>query len=135
MWKRDGTRKDGPDAQPWPDEGCALAASERDSGFAAISGEDVTMTRNRFVIAVAAGAILGGAMGPGADAQTSVPARDLARARPPALRPAVAGPNGGISTGHPLTSAAALEILLKGGNAFDAGAAILLVGGVVEQDL
>ncbi len=32
-------------------------------------------------------------------------------------------------------TSAALEILLKGGNAFDAGATSLLVGGVVEQDL
>ena len=47
----------------------------------------------------------------------------------------VAGPTGGVSTGHPLTTAAASEILLKGGNAFDAGVASLLVGGVVEQDL
>ena len=56
-------------------------------------------------------------------------------ARPPAMRPAVAGPAAGVSTGHPLTTAAAFEILLKGGNAFDAGVASLLVGGVVEQDL
>jgi gamma-glutamyltranspeptidase/glutathione hydrolase len=62
-------------------------------------------------------------------------ARDLAQPRPPALRPAVIGPSAGISTGHPLTTAAAFEILLKGGNAFDAGVASLLVGGVVEQDL
>jgi gamma-glutamyltranspeptidase/glutathione hydrolase len=55
--------------------------------------------------------------------------------RPPALRPAVMGPTAGVSTGHPLTTAAAMEILLKGGNAFDAGVASLLVGGVVEQDL
>jgi gamma-glutamyltranspeptidase/glutathione hydrolase len=53
----------------------------------------------------------------------------------PALRPAVEGPNAGISAGHPLTTAAAFEILLKGGNAFDAGVAALLTGGVVEQDL
>ncbi len=52
-----------------------------------------------------------------------------------ALRPLVAGPNGGVSTGHPLVTSAALEVLLKGGNAFDAGAASMLVGGVVEQDL
>lgn len=52
-----------------------------------------------------------------------------------ALRPAVMGPTGGVSTGHPLTSAAAFQILLKGGNAFDAGAAALLAGGVLEQDL
>ena len=52
-----------------------------------------------------------------------------------ALRPAVMGPSGGVSTGHPLTTAAALGILLKGGNAFDAGVASLLAGGVLEQDL
>ena len=52
-----------------------------------------------------------------------------------ALRPAVAGPSGGVSTGHPLTTAAAFGILLKGGNAFDAGVAALLAGGVLEQDL
>jgi gamma-glutamyltranspeptidase/glutathione hydrolase len=45
------------------------------------------------------------------------------------------GPNGGVSTGHPLTTAAAFGILLKGGNAFDAGVTSLLVGGVLEQDL
>lgn len=56
-------------------------------------------------------------------------------APPAALRPLVAGPNGGVSTGHPLVTSAALEVLLKGGNAFDAGAASMLVGGVVEQDL
>jgi gamma-glutamyltranspeptidase / glutathione hydrolase len=53
----------------------------------------------------------------------------------PALRPAVMGPSGGVSTGHPLTSAAAFGILLKGGNAFDAGVAALIAGGVLEQDL
>ena len=52
-----------------------------------------------------------------------------------ALRPAVMGSTGGVSTGHPLTTAAAFQILLKGGNAFDAGAAALLAGGVLEQDL
>ena len=52
-----------------------------------------------------------------------------------ALRPAVAGPSGGVSTGHPLTTAAAFSILLKGGNAFDAGVASLIAGGVLEQDL
>jgi len=52
-----------------------------------------------------------------------------------ALRPAVMGPSGGVSTGHPLTTAAAFSILLKGGNAFDAGVASLIAGGVLEQDL
>src|SRR5262245_48470445 len=52
-----------------------------------------------------------------------------------ALRPAVIGPSAGVSTGHPLTTAAAFGILLKGGNAFDAGTASLFAGGVLEQDL
>jgi gamma-glutamyltranspeptidase/glutathione hydrolase len=52
-----------------------------------------------------------------------------------AERPLVMGPNAGVSAGHPLTTAAAFEILVRGGNAFDAGVAALLVGGVVEQDL
>ncbi|HSC29271.1 MAG TPA: gamma-glutamyltransferase family protein [Vicinamibacterales bacterium] len=50
-------------------------------------------------------------------------------------RPPVMGRTAGVSAGHPLTTAAAIEILQKGGNAFDAGVAALLVGGVVEQDL
>jgi gamma-glutamyltranspeptidase / glutathione hydrolase len=50
-------------------------------------------------------------------------------------QPPVMGRNAGVSAGHPLTSAAALEVLTKGGNAFDAGVAAMLVGGVVEQDL
>jgi gamma-glutamyltranspeptidase/glutathione hydrolase len=50
-------------------------------------------------------------------------------------RPPVIGRHAGVSAGHPLTTAAAMEILHKGGNAFDAGVAALLVGGVVEQDL
>ena len=52
-----------------------------------------------------------------------------------AQRPTVAGPTAGVAAGHPLTTAAAFETLLQGGNAFDAGVTALLVGGVVEQDL
>src|SRR5207253_4700266 len=50
-------------------------------------------------------------------------------------RPPVMGPHAGVSTGHPLATAAAFELLTKGGNAFDAGVAAMLVCGVVEQDL
>ena len=44
-----------------------------------------------------------------------------------AQRPLVGGRTAGVSTGHPLTSAAAFETLLQGGNAFDAG---VIIGGI-----
>jgi gamma-glutamyltranspeptidase/glutathione hydrolase len=59
----------------------------------------------------------------------------LASAGASAQRPPVIGNHAGVSAGHPLTTAAAFEILVRGGNAFDAGVAAMLVGGVVEQDL
>jgi gamma-glutamyltranspeptidase/glutathione hydrolase len=59
----------------------------------------------------------------------------MATAARAADRPPVIGRTAGASAGHPLTTAAAIEVLQKGGNAFDAGVAALLVGGVVEQDL
>jgi len=71
-----------------------------------------------------------GALALAALAVLDVPAAPLQAAE----RPPVAGRNAGVSAGHPLTAAAAFEILQKGGNAFDAGVAALLVGGVVEQD-
>jgi gamma-glutamyltranspeptidase/glutathione hydrolase len=52
-----------------------------------------------------------------------------------AQRPPVIGRTAAVSTGHPLTTAATLEILHNGGNAFDAGVTAMLVGGVLEQDL
>jgi len=67
-------------------------------------------------------------------AAAQVPRQDIQPAGA-ALRPAVMGPTAGVSTGHPLTTAAAFSVLLKGGNAFDAGVASLLTGGVLEQDL
>lgn len=70
---------------------------------------------------------------PSASVPTTEPAAAPAISVP--LRPPVIGRNAGVSTGHPLTTAAAMEILQLGGNAFDAGVAALLVGGVVEQDL
>jgi gamma-glutamyltranspeptidase / glutathione hydrolase len=65
---------------------------------------------------------------------SQVPRQDR-QVRGAALRPAVSGPSGGVSAGHPLTSAAAFQILLKGGNAFDAGVAAMFTAGVLEQDL
>lgn len=88
-------------------------------------------SRTRLLVLVAAVAAL---VQTHARAGAQVPVGDRQPAGS-ALRPAVAGPSGGVSTGHPLTTAAAFGILLKGGNAFDAGVTSLLVGGVVEQDL
>lgn len=51
------------------------------------------------------------------------------------LRPAIMGRTAAVSTGDPLVTAAATRILHQGGNAFDAGVAALLAGGVLEQDL
>src|SRR3984885_2470449 len=86
------------------------------------------------VAALAVGAIRVSSQQPRPEGRQGVPSGDEPAARG-ALRPAVMGPSGGVSAGHPLTSAAGLEILLKGGNAFDAGVATLLAGGVLEQDL
>ena len=122
----------------------------------------MTSARSAFVITVACVTLVAGLLnrdiasaqnqnnlvaGPGQTAPVPAPAAGRGRrAAPPAkpgapeaivggVRPPVMGSSGGVSTGHPLTSAAAFEILLKGGNAFDAGVAAILVGGVVEQDL
>lgn len=51
------------------------------------------------------------------------------------LRPAIMGHTAAVSTGDPLVTAVAMHILLQGGNAFDAGVAALIAGGVLEQDL
>ena len=68
-------------------------------------------------------------------ATTFFAAGGLANTALAAERPPVMGPNAAVSAGDPLTTAAAFEILQAGGNAFDAGVAALMVGGVIEQDL
>src|SRR5262245_60025332 len=99
-----------------------------------------------FTLSVACAAPISVIIGRTLLAQTPAPGGGGRRAAPPprpgapapivgGLRPPVLGSQGGVSSGHPLTSAAGMEILLKGGNAFDAGVAAILVGGIVEQDL
>jgi gamma-glutamyltranspeptidase/glutathione hydrolase len=92
------------------------------------------MTRSRRIRLFAVSAAVAAVLPSHLALRAQVPVQDRQPAGS-ALRPAVAGPSGGVSTGHPLTTAAAFATLLKGGNAFDAGVTALLVGGVVEQDL
>jgi gamma-glutamyltranspeptidase/glutathione hydrolase len=90
------------------------------------------MTKSLGAMLVALAALLQACATPPGAASSSA-AQPLTAGHP--LRPPVMGRNAGVSAGHPLTTAAAMEILQRGGNAFDAGVAALLVGGVVEQDL
>ena len=94
------------------------------------------MVRATYPFALAAGALLllGACEPQDTDTNTEVQA-EVITVVPNYLRPPVMGRNGGVSAGHPLTTATAIEILQKGGNAFDAGVAAILTGGVVEQDL
>ena len=50
-------------------------------------------------------------------------------------RPAVAGINGIVTTGHPIASSAGLQMLLKGGNAFDAAVAVGAMAGLGEPEM
>ncbi len=50
-------------------------------------------------------------------------------------RPAVAALNGVVTTGHPIASSAGLQILLKGGNAFDAAAAVGAMAALGEPEM
>lgn len=58
-----------------------------------------------------------------------------ASSRPVMTRPAVAGRNGLVTTGHPIASSAGLQILLKGGNAFDAAAAVGAMAALGEPEM
>ena len=50
-------------------------------------------------------------------------------------RPEIEGTFGVVTSTHWIATAVGMAMLEKGGNAFDAGVAAMLVGGVVEQDL
>ena len=50
-------------------------------------------------------------------------------------RPAVAGRHGLVTSGHPIVSSAGLQVLLKGGNAFDAVAAVGAMAALGEPEM
>jgi len=58
-----------------------------------------------------------------------------ASARPGLTRPAVAGLNGLVTAGHPIAASAGLQMLVKGGNAFDAVAAVGAMAGLGEPEM
>lgn len=58
-----------------------------------------------------------------------------ASSRPVMTRPAVAGRHGLVTTGHPIASSAGLQILMKGGNAFDAAAAVGAMAPLGEPEM
>ena len=58
-----------------------------------------------------------------------------ASVRPAMTRPAVAGRHGLVTSGHPIVSSAGLQILLKGGNAFDAAAAVGAMAALGEPEM
>ena len=94
------------------------------------------MVRSKYQFTLAAGALLLLSACEPQDTDTETEAQaEVITVVPNYLRPPVMGRSGGVSAGHPLTTATAIEILQNGGNAFDAGIAAILTGGVVEQDL
>jgi gamma-glutamyltranspeptidase/glutathione hydrolase len=58
-----------------------------------------------------------------------------ASARINATRPAVPARNGVVAAGHPIAASAGLQILLKGGNAFDAAAAVGAMEAMAEPEM
>ncbi len=89
------------------------------------------MTLRASVLVLTFGLAAGGALVAGQQQAAEAPAS----LRPGLTRPAVAGRNGLVTTGHPIASSAGLQILLKGGNAFDAAAAVGAMAALGEPEM
>ena len=89
------------------------------------------MNRRR-IFTCAAGLVLASGLALLAQQQAAeAPATD----RRAQTRPAVAGLNGLVATGHPIASSAGLQMLLKGGNAFDAAVAVGAMAALGEPEM
>ena len=88
------------------------------------------MTRRSSAVAL----VLAVAAGIGVFAQQQA-AEAPATARPFFTRPAVAALNGIVTSGHPIASSAGLQMLLKGGNAFDAAVAVGAMAALGEPEM
>jgi gamma-glutamyltranspeptidase/glutathione hydrolase len=88
-------------------------------------------TRARIVTITLAGLISGAAVLVAQQQAAEAPAT----ARAFYTRPAVAAINGIVTTGHPIASSAGLQMLLKGGNAFDAAVAVGAMAGLGEPEM
>jgi gamma-glutamyltranspeptidase / glutathione hydrolase len=86
----------------------------------------------RVAAAISAAALIGGAVVLVAQQQA---AEAPATARTFYTRPAVAAVNGIVTTGHPIASSAGLQMLLKGGNAFDAAVAVGAMAALGEPEM
>jgi gamma-glutamyltranspeptidase len=63
------------------------------------------------------------------------PLKRRPRVAPSTRGPAVAGINGIVTSGHPIASSAGLQMLLKGGNAFDAAVAVGAMAALGEPEM
>lgn len=90
------------------------------------------MFQLRAVVIILSAALCSGAAALFAQQQA---AEAPAAARPFYSRPAVAALNGAVTTGHPISSSAGLQMLLKGGNAFDAAVAVGAIAGLGEPEM
>ena len=83
------------------------------------------------LLVLVGGAVLGGAVIVGQQQAAEAPAVDQRTQ----TRPAVAGLHGLVTTGHPIASSAGLQMLLKGGNAFDAAVAVGAMAALGEPEM